>query len=217
MLKLLWIAPLFTVFSILPSFAFADSSRPIALSEVIAQADLQVFVDETRPRGQGARLTAWELGGEGLQHQVIADNAFGFFAAGGEIQAVITGADRVAANGDVANKIGTFGHAVICRHVGIPMYVAFPSSTLDPDCPAGSEIPIEERDPDEVRWTWGCNDDGDLMRVRTTPESSPVRNPAFDVTPASLVDGLVTEFGVFPASPAGIRGILKARETAHGA
>jgi methylthioribose-1-phosphate isomerase len=175
---------------------------------------LHVFVDETRPRGQGARLTAWELAGEGVDHHVIADNAFGFFASRGEIQAVITGADRVAANGDVANKIGTFGHAVICRHVGIPFYVAFPSSTLDSKCISGSEIPIEERDQDEVRWTWGLDEEGVFRRVRTTPESSPARNPAFDVTPGDLIDGLVTEFGIFPASTEGIRLLIAARDTA---
>ena len=171
----------------------------------------RVFVDETRPRGQGARLTAWELAGEGVEHCVIADNAFGFFASRGEIQAVITGADRIARNGDVANKIGTFGHAVICRHVGIPFYVAFPSSTLDVECPSGSQIPIEERSGDEVAWTWGSDEAGTFRRVRTTPEQSPARNPAFDVTPAELVDGLITEWGVFPASSQGIQSLLAAR------
>jgi S-methyl-5-thioribose-1-phosphate isomerase len=173
---------------------------------------LKVFVDETRPRGQGARLTAWELAGEGIEHHIIVDNAFGFFAAQGDIQAVITGADRVAANGDVANKIGTFGHAVICRHVGIPFYVAFPSSTLDTACPDGKHIPIEERSSDEVHWTWGLDEEGTFRRVRTTPDGSPARNPAFDVTPAELIDGLVTEFGVFPASEEGIRQIVAARD-----
>jgi len=165
---------------------------------------LRVYVDETRPRGQGARLTAWELAGEGVDHVVIADNAFGFLASRGEIQAVITGADRVARNGDVANKIGTFGHAVICRHLGIPFYVALPSSTLDPDCPSGAAIPIEERSADEVRWTWGEDEDGGFRRVRTAPADSAVRNPAFDVTPAELVDGLITELGVFPATEEGV-------------
>ena len=175
---------------------------------------LHVFVDETRPRGQGARLTAWELAGEGIDHHVIADNAFGFFASRGDIQAVITGADRVAANGDVANKIGTFGHAVICRHVGIPFYVAFPSSTLDTQCVGGDQIPIEERSAEEVCWTWGVDDENTFRRVRTTPASSPARNPAFDVTPADLIDGLVTEFGIFPASAAGIGLLTAARDKA---
>ncbi len=172
--------------------------------------NLHVFVDETRPRGQGARLTAWELAGEGIPHSVIADNAFGHLARNGEIQVVITGSDRVARNGDVANKIGTFGRAAIARHLGIAFYVALPSTTIDPDCPTGADIPIEERDGDEVRWTWGATDDGGFGRVRTVYEGCPVRNPAFDVTPAALVDGLITEHGVFPASAAGVNAILAA-------
>ena len=172
---------------------------------------IRVLVDETRPRGQGARLTAWELAGEGIEHAVIADNAFAHLASRGEVQAMITGADRVAANGDVANKIGTCGRAIICRHLGIPFYVALPSSTLDMDCPTGGSIPIEERSPDEVRFTWGQADDGSFARVRTTPEGAPARNPAFDVTTADLIDGLITEFGVFPASDEGTARVARAR------
>jgi methylthioribose-1-phosphate isomerase len=172
---------------------------------------IRVLVDETRPRGQGARLTAWELAGEGVEHAVIADNAFAFLASRGEVQAMITGADRVAANGDVANKIGTCGRAIICRHLGIPFYVALPSSTLDMECPSGHGIPIEERSGDEVRFTWGQADDGSFARVRTTPADAPVRNPAFDVTPANLVDGLITEFGVVPASEEGVARVARAR------
>jgi methylthioribose-1-phosphate isomerase len=171
---------------------------------------LRVFVDETRPRGQGARLTAWELAGEGVDHVVLVDSAFGHIAARGEVQAVIVGSDRVAANGDVANKIGTYGHAVIAAHLGIPFYVALPSSTIDPACPDGAGIPIEERSADEVVWTWGEDDDGRFTRVRTT--RSTARNPAFDVTPGALVAGLVTEYGVFPASPEGVQGVLRARK-----
>jgi methylthioribose-1-phosphate isomerase len=171
---------------------------------------LRVFVDETRPRGQGSRLTAWELAGEGIEHAVIADNAFGHLASQGEIQAVITGADRIAANGDVANKIGTFGHAVICRHIGIPFYVAFPSSTVDADCPSGRGIPIEERSGDEVLWTTGEDMDGEIRRVRTTPRGCVARNPAFDVTPAELVDGLISETGIYPASSEGVTALLRA-------
>lgn len=196
--------------------AFTDWGS--ALSPIYAGAregkTFEVYVDETRPRGQGARLTAWELGGEGIPHHVIADNAFGHYASRGAIQAVITGADRVAANGDVANKIGTFGHAVIARHVGIPFYVAFPSSTLDSACPSGSEIPIEERSQDEVLWTWGLDELGSFRRVRTAPADSPARNPAFDVTPAGLIDGLITEHGVFPASAEGIQELLAACSSA---
>jgi S-methyl-5-thioribose-1-phosphate isomerase len=173
---------------------------------------LRVFVDETRPRGQGSRLTAWELAGEGIEHAVIADNAFGHLASRGEIQVVITGADRIAANGDVANKIGTFGHAVICRHIGIPFYVAFPSSTVDALCPSGEHIPIEERPGDEVRWTTGEDKDGAIRRVRTTPKDCAARNPAFDITPAELVDGLISETGIYPASNEGVAALLQASQ-----
>ena len=190
--------------------AFVDWGS--ALSPVFtahrAGKKLRIFVDETRPRSQGARLTAWELCGEGIDHVVLADNAFGHYAQQGAIQAVITGADRVARNGDVANKIGTFGHAIICRHLGIPFYVALPTTTLDPNCPSGAGIPIEERSPDEVHYTWGQAKDGELVSVRTTPVASKAANPAFDVTPATLVDGLITEHGVFPASTEGISEIL---------
>ncbi len=192
--------------------AFVDWGSALSPIYVASRAgvSLHVFVDETRPRGQGARLTAWELRGEGVPHSVIADNAFAHYARSGAIQAVITGTDRVARNGDVANKIGTCGRAIIARHLGIPFYVALPSSTIDPECPDGDAIPIEERSGDEVRWTWGEDDDGAFKRVRTTYDGCPVRNPAFDVTPADLVDGLITEHGVFPATHEGVGRILVA-------
>lgn len=173
---------------------------------------LHVFVDETRPRGQGARLTAWELRGEGVPMSLIADNAFAILAARGEIQAVITGADRIARNGDVANKVGTYGHAIIARHLGIPFYVAFPTSTVDPACPHGDRIPIEERDGDEVRWTAGLTRDGRWEEVRSSWDGVPTRNPAFDVTEANLIDGLITENGVFPASKEGVAALLRAAD-----
>jgi methylthioribose-1-phosphate isomerase len=171
---------------------------------------LHVFVDETRPRGQGARLTAWELHGEGVPMSLIADNAFALLAYRGEIQAVITGADRIARNGDVANKVGTCGHAIIARHLGIPFYVAFPTSTVDPRCPSGRQIPIEERSMDEVRWTGGLTRDGRWEEVRTSWDGVPARNPAFDVTDAGLVDAFITENGIFPASPDGVASLLRA-------
>jgi len=138
----------------------------------------RVLVDETRPLLQGARLTAWELEQAGIPHAVIADSAAGFLMARGEVDLVVTGADRIAANGDTANKIGTYALAVLAAHHGIPFYVVAPSSTLDPATPDGSRIPIEERDPGEVS-------------VRF-----PARNPAFDVTPAALISAIVTEHGV---------------------
>ncbi len=110
---------------------------------------------------------------------------------------VIVGSDRIAMNGDVANKIGTYTSALAAKAKGIPFYVAAPTTTIDPDCPSGDLIPIEERGEDEVRYTWGWSDDGDFMRVRTVPANSGARNPAFDVTPAELITGIITEKGVF--------------------
>ncbi len=170
---------------------------------------VHVFVDETRPRSQGARLTAWELAGEGVAHSVIADNATGHLMQRGEIDMVIVGSDRIAANGDVANKIGTYSSAVVAKAHGIPFYVAAPTTTIDPDCPSGMDIPIEERGEDEVCYTWGWSDDGVFTRVRTTPASSSARNPAFDVTPAALVAGIITEKGVIEATPEGIATVAR--------
>ena len=168
-----------------------------------------VFVDETKPRAQGARLTAWELLQEGVDHAVICDNATGHFMRTGQIDMVIVGSDRIAANGDVANKIGTYSSAVVARANGIPFYVAAPTSTIDPDCASGDLIPIEERDQDEVRKTWGWSDEGEFLSVRTTPDGSPARNPAFDVTPAEYVAGIITEKGVVEASVEGIASVAR--------
>lgn len=168
-----------------------------------------VWVDETRPRSQGARLTAWELAMEGVDHAVICDNAAGHYMRTGEIDMVIVGSDRIAANGDVANKIGTYTSALAAKANGIPFYVAAPTTTIDPDCPTGADIPIEERSQDEVRFTWGWSDDGTFMRVRTVPEQSSGRNPAFDVTPAELVTGIITEKGVVSASVEGIASVAR--------
>lgn len=155
-----------------------------------------VYVDETRPRGQGARLTAWELEGEGVPYAVIADNAAGYFMRRGEVDLVIVGADRVAANGDIANKIGTYEKAVCAFLNNIPFYVAFPMSTFDPHCLSGEAIPIEERHADEVHYVTGQDEEGILRRVRITPEGAQARNPAFDVTPAQYIRAFVTERGV---------------------
>ena len=127
----------------------------------------------------------------------------------GEIDMVIVGSDRIASNGDVANKIGTYSSAVVAKAHGIPFYVAAPTTTIDPDCPSGMDIPIEERSEDEVCFTWGWSDDGHFIRVRTTPEASSARNPAFDVTPANLVTGIITEQGVVEASPEGIASVAR--------
>jgi methylthioribose-1-phosphate isomerase len=147
-----------------------------------------VWVDETRPVMQGSRLTAWEMVKEGIPHRLISDVAAGFVMKRGEVDLVVTGADRIAANGDTANKIGTYSVAVLAKHHGIPFYVAAPLSTIDASIASGADIPIEERDGEEVRRTGG--------RL-TAPAESPVYNPAFDVTPAELIAGIITERGVF--------------------
>ncbi|MGQ9786876.1 MAG: S-methyl-5-thioribose-1-phosphate isomerase [Anaerolineae bacterium] len=158
---------------------------------------LFVYADETRPRSQGAKLTAWELANEGVPHAIIADNAAGFFMQRGEIDLCIVGSDRIAANGDIANKIGTYEKAVVAHELGIPFYVAAPTSTIDPRCPSGEHIPIEERSPDEVLYAEGLLDNGQLGRVRIGPTESTARNPAFDVTPARYITGIITEHGIF--------------------
>jgi len=147
-----------------------------------------VWVDETRPVMQGSRLTAWEMVKEGIPHRLISDVAAGFVMKRGEVDLVIVGADRIAANGDTANKIGTYSVAVLASHHGIPFYVAAPFSTIDPSIPSGAAIPIEERSDDEVRKIAGR---------QTAPAETPVYNPAFDVTPAELIAGIITERGVF--------------------
>ena len=148
----------------------------------------KVLVDETRPRLQGARLTAWELKQDGIPFELITDSMAGSFMACGEVDAVVVGADRIAQNGDTANKIGTYPLAVLAHHHKVPFYVAAPTSTVDPTIKNGSQIPIEERDPSEVT---------QMRDVRIAPEGVNVRNPSFDVTPAGLITAIVTEQGVF--------------------
>ena len=181
---------------------------PLSMS-LIAQA-IPYTSSSMRPGHAGkARLTAWELGAEGVSHAIIADNATGHLMQRGEIDMVIVGSDRIAANGDVANKIGTYSSAVVAKANNIPFYVAAPTTTIDPQCPSGAQIPIEERSEDEVLYTWGWSDDGVFQRVRTAPTESSARNPAFDVTPAELVAGIITEKGIVPASPAGIASVAR--------
>jgi methylthioribose-1-phosphate isomerase len=163
-----------------------------------------VYVSETRPRLQGARLTTWELREEGVAHALIADSAAAHLIQRGEVDLMITGADRIAANGDAANKIGTYGHALAARAHGIPFYVAAPLTTVDRSCATGDEIPIEERSPDEVLMAEGADETGTLRRVRLAPAGTKALNPAFDVTPAKLIAGLVTEAGIVPATGEGI-------------
>jgi methylthioribose-1-phosphate isomerase len=165
---------------------------------------VHVWIDETRPRNQGASLTAWELGQHGVPHTVIADNAGGHLMRHGEVDLCITGTDRTTASGDVANKIGTYLKALAAADNAIPFYVALPSPTIDWDIEDGSAIPIEQRDPREVTHIAGWTEAGARVEVRLTPADSPAANYAFDVTPARLVTALITERGVCPASREGL-------------
>ena len=178
--------------------AFVDWGSALAPVYFAHRAGKKVSVvaDETRPRCQGARLTAWELAQEGVPVKVIADNAAGLLMRRGDIDMVITGADRVAANGDAANKIGTYEKAVCAKANGVPFYVAAPASTFDLNCPDGDHIPIEQRSDEEVLYAWGRNDAGEYARVRLAPEGVGAYNYAFDVTPAELIAGIITEKGI---------------------
>src|SRR5580704_12363372 len=157
---------------------------------------LHVWADETRPRNQGASLTAYELGSHGVPHKILADNAGGHYMQAGEVDLCIVGTDRVTANGDVANKIGTYLKALAAKDNNVPFYVALPSSTIDWTLASGRDIPIEERSQDEVLKMTGRTENGGLVTVEIAAPGSPAANPAFDVTPARLVTGLITERGV---------------------
>lgn len=162
--------------------------------------EVHVWVDETRPRNQGASLTAWELSQGGIKHTIIADNTGGHLMQHGMVDMVIVGADRVSANGDVANKIGTYLKALAAHDNNVPFYVAIPTSTFDFEIRDGvKEIPIEERSADEVRFIKGVDSEGVVREVRITPEDSPALNYGFDVTPARLITGLITNRGVCEA------------------
>jgi methylthioribose-1-phosphate isomerase len=166
---------------------------------------IHVWVDETRPRNQGASLTAWELGEHGVAHTVIVDNAGGHLMREGLVDLCIVGTDRTTAGGDVANKIGTYLKALAARDNDVPFYVALPSPTIDWQIESGAEIPIERRDAREVTHIEGWTEEGRRVAVRLTPAGSPAANYAFDVTPARLVTGLITERGICPASREGLR------------
>ena len=186
--------------------ALATAGYGTALGVIYAATDagkrIHVIADETRPRLQGAKLTAWELQKHGIEVMVIADTMAGSLMRQGKIDACIVGADRIAANGDVANKIGTYQVAVMARHHNIPFYVAAPLSTIDPKIPDGAAIPIEERDPNEVTH---------IGAVQITPDYVEVTNPSFDVTPAELVTAIITERGVLsPPYPESIAKLFTA-------
>jgi methylthioribose-1-phosphate isomerase len=173
---------------------------------------IHVFADETRPRNQGASLTAWELGQHGVPHTVIADNTGGHLMQHGLVDLVIVGADRVARNGDVCNKIGTYLKALAAHDNKVPFYVALPSPTIDFTIADGvAEIPIEQRSPDEQATMTGRTADGRIETVRVVPDGSQVANYGFDVTPARLVTGLITERGVLAAAPGALAGAFPER------
>jgi methylthioribose-1-phosphate isomerase len=187
---------------------------------------VHVWVDETRPRNQGGALTTWELANHGVPFTLIADNAGAHFMQRGQVDLCLVGADRVTAQGDVCNKIGTYMKALAAREAAIPFHVALPRSTIDWTIESGAAIEIEERSPEEVTHITGADEDGRLVRVRLTPPGTPAANPAFDVTPAELVTSFITEHGVFapsalgrlrpvsaatpPATPAGAPGSCRA-------
>jgi len=189
---------------------YGTATAPIylAMEESLA---IHVYVDETRPRNQGASLTAWELKHHGAPHTLVVDNAGGHLMQHGLIDMVIVGSDRTTANGDVCNKIGTYLKALAARDNAVPFYVALPSPTIDWTVRDGREIPIEERSPDEVNFIQGVGDDGAITRVRISPEGGRAANPAFDVTPARLVTGLITERGVAEASAEGLKALFPER------
>jgi len=193
-----WLATVDWGTALAPIYAAHDAGIPV-----------HVWVDETRPRNQGAALTAWELGKHGVPHTVISDNAGGHLMQHGRVDLAIVGTDRVTRTGDVANKIGTYLKALAAHDNGIPFWVASPSSTIDWTVSDGvAEIPIEERDAAEVTTVTGRGLDGKVATVRVTPTSSPAANPAFDVTPARLVTGFITERGRCDATTAGLAGMF---------
>ncbi|MFO1090558.1 MAG: S-methyl-5-thioribose-1-phosphate isomerase [Hyphomicrobiales bacterium] len=177
--------------------------------------DVHVWVDETRPRNQGASLTAYELGAHGIPHTIVADNAGGHLMQHGKVDIAIVGTDRTTRTGDVANKIGTYLKALAAHDNGVPFYVALPYSTIDWSLTDGvRQIPIEERSQREVTHMSGRTTEGEIVTVEITAPGSPAANPAFDVTPARLVTGLITERGICPANEAGLLSLYPERKVA---
>jgi methylthioribose-1-phosphate isomerase len=192
-----WLATIDLGTALAPIYAAFDAGLP-----------LHVWVDETRPRNQGANLTAWELRQHGVPNTLIVDNAGGLLMRQGRVDACLVGTDRVTTNGDVCNKIGTYLKALAAFDNQVPFWVAAPESSIDWGMASGDEVPLEARDATEVTHVSGLDDAGVLRRVRLTAEGTPVHNPGFDVTPARLVSALITEAGVCQASTAGLRGLF---------
>ena len=190
---------------------WGTATAPIYLAQE-SGIPIHVWVSETRPRNQGAALTAWELGGRGIPHTLIPDNSAGHLMQRGLVDAVLVGADRVTARGDVANKIGTYLKALAAREHGVPFYVAFVGGSVDWTLQDGvREIPIEQRNGREITHVRGRTDSGRTVEVRLTPEGVPTRNDGFDVTPARFITALITEKGNCPASEAGLRRLYRRR------
>ncbi|NCC74093.1 MAG: S-methyl-5-thioribose-1-phosphate isomerase [Sphingobacteriia bacterium] len=187
--------------------AFVDYGTALSPIYTACNSGKKVFVwaDETRPRSQGARLTAWELYNAGIPHRIVPDSAGAWLMAQKKINLIITGADRIAANGDTANKIGTFEKAVLANYFKIPFYIAAPTSTFDLNCSTGNEIIIEQRNPEEVLYQTGPDEKGIIHRIRVASPGSTAINPAFDVTPASLITGIISEKGIIKADQESIR------------
>jgi methylthioribose-1-phosphate isomerase len=188
-----WLATIDLGTALAPVYAAFDAGLP-----------LHVWVDETRPRNQGASLTAWELTRHGVPNTLIVDNAGGLLMRQGRVDACIVGTDRVTANGDVCNKVGTYLKALAAFDCGVPFWVAAPESSIDWTMKSGDDVPIEERDEAEVTHLSGVDDEGRLRRVHITGVGVRAFNPGFDVTPARLVTALITEAGVCPASAEGL-------------
>jgi methylthioribose-1-phosphate isomerase len=185
---------------------YGTATSPVYLAHE-ADIPVHVWVSETRPRLQGARLTCWELREQGVPYTLIADNAAGYLMQNKMVDMVLVGSDRTALNGDVANKIGTYMKAIAAKDNGVPFYVALPSSSVDWKTPTGKDIPIEERDENEVRFAEGMVR-GKPSRARIAPLHSMAYNPAFDITPAALVTGLITERGICAASKEGLTALF---------
>jgi methylthioribose-1-phosphate isomerase len=168
-----------------------------------------VYVDETRPRSQGARLTAWELQNEGIPHAIVPDNAGAYFMSESLVDIMIVGADRIAANGDAANKIGTLEKAIAAKEFGVSFYVAAPLSTFDMHCSSGKEIVIEQRDANEVLYQEGIDAKGNLQKIQVANPGSSALNPAFDVTPAKYITGIITEKGIITPNKINIKKLFK--------
>ena len=190
---------------------YGTATSPVYLA-VEEGIPVHVYVDETRPRNQGAQLTAWEMNGHGVPHTLLVDNAGGHLMQHGQVDMVIVGTDRTTAHGDVCNKIGTYLKALAAKDNNVPFYVALPSPTIDWTVNDGvAEIPIEERDDFEVTHVQGKTEDGRTVQVRIAPEGTRGANPAFDVTPARLITGLITERGIAEASKEGLQALFPER------